>query len=118
MIFPGYVSGDVIEGAYCGANAFFFPSKEETEGIVVLEALASYQKVIIRDIPVFEPWLINNVNCYKGKTVEDFTYLVKNAVEENLPDVRKNGRKTAEERSIESIGLKLREVYEKVLYNS
>lgn len=118
VIFPGYVSGDVIEGAYCGANAFFFPSKEETEGIVVLEALASYQKVIIRDIPVFEPWLKNNVNCYKGKTVEDFTYLVKNAVEEKLPDVRINGRKTAEERSIKEIGKRLREVYEEALRNS
>ena len=118
VIFPGYVSGDVIEGAYCGANAFFFPSKEETEGIVVLEALASYQKVIIRNIPVFEPWLKNNINCYKGKNVEEFTYLVKNAVEDKLPDVRRNGRKTAEDRSIEAIGGKLREVYEKALYNS
>ena len=32
---------------------FFFPSREETEGIVVLEALASHQHVVLRDIPVY-----------------------------------------------------------------
>ena len=37
-----------------GANAFFFPSYEETEGIVVLEAFASHQHVVLRDIPVYE----------------------------------------------------------------
>ena len=41
VILPGYVSGDVIKGAYGRADVFFFPSREETEGIVVLEALAS-----------------------------------------------------------------------------
>ena len=39
------------------ADAFFFPSREETEGIVVLEALASHQDVVVRDIPVYKGWL-------------------------------------------------------------
>ncbi len=42
--FPGYIAGDVFEGAMTEADCFFFPSREETEGIVVLEALASHQK--------------------------------------------------------------------------
>lgn len=54
VILPGYVKGPVIEGAYAGADCFFFPSKEETEGIVVLEALASSQQVLLRDIPVYD----------------------------------------------------------------
>ena len=33
---------------------FSFPSREETEGIVVLEALASQQQVLVRDIPVYQ----------------------------------------------------------------
>ena len=114
VIFPGYVSGPVIEGAFCGADAFFFPSNEETEGIVVLEALASYQQVIIRDIPVFEPWMIDKVNCYKGSNVDDFTRLVDDVVNHRVPDVSQEGRKTAEARSIPEIGRELKAVYEQV----
>lgn len=115
VIFPGYVSGPVIEGAYCGADAFFFPSMEETEGIVVLEALASYQQVILRDIPVFDPWMKDKVNCYKGHDVDSFTKLVDDVVCKRLPDVSAEGRKTAMERSIPEVGKQLRQVYEAVL---
>ena len=58
--FPGYFKGAVFQGAMSGANAFFFPSYEETEGIVVLEAFASHQHVVLRDIPVYEGWLMTN----------------------------------------------------------
>lgn len=116
VIFPGYISGDIIEGAYCGADAFFFPSKEETEGIVVLEALASYQEVILRDIPVFEPWLQSGVHCYKGKNIEEFCSLVKGVVEHTLPSRKEAGRKVAVERSIVEVGKQLKAVYEDVLH--
>lgn len=115
VIFPGYVKGPVIEGAYAGADAFFFPSKEETEGIVVLEALASYQQVILRDIPVFEPWMVHGMNCYKGKNVTEFIRLVHDVVEKQVPSLQDAARKTAEERSIPEIGKQLKAVYEKVL---
>ena len=36
--FPGYFKGAVFQGAMTDSDAFFFPSYEETEGIVVLEA--------------------------------------------------------------------------------
>lgn len=115
VIFPGYVSGAAIEGAYCGADAFFFPSMEETEGIVVLEALASYQQVILRDIPVFDPWMQDQINCYKGHDVQEFTRLVDDVVNRRLPDVSQAGRKTAQERSIPEIGRELKAVYELVM---
>ncbi|WP_455683708.1 glycosyltransferase [Thomasclavelia sp.] len=115
VIFPGYISGPIIEGAYCGADAFFFPSKEETEGIVVLEALASYQQIVLRDIPVFEPWMKNAVNCYKGNNVNDFVRLVEGVVEQKLPDLKEAGRITAQERSIPKIGKQLRQVYEQLI---
>ena len=115
VLFPGYVKGAVIEGAYAGADCFFFPSKEETEGIVVLEALASAQKVVLRDIPVYDPWLIHGVNCFKGKDIEEFTQLLENTIESDCRDITINGRFTAETRSIEDIGKQLKEVYEIVL---
>lgn len=115
VIFPGYVNGPVIEGAFCGADAFFFPSMEETEGIVVLEALASYQQVVVRDIPVYNPWLQDHVNCFKGKNVEEFVMLLHKIIRKELPDVSKNGRRTAEQRSITAIGKELRNIYDEVL---
>ncbi|MDQ0362690.1 glycosyltransferase family 4 protein [Breznakia pachnodae] len=115
VLFPGYVKGPIIEGAFSGSNAFFFPSKEETEGIVVLEALASRQNVIVRDIPVFDPWLEDKVNCYKGTSNEEFVDLIRGVVENTLPSTKEAGRKTAEQRSIEEIGKRLKAIYEKVL---
>ena len=74
-LFPGYMSGDVFEGAFSEA-LFFFPSLEETEGIVILEALASKAPTVIRDIPVYDGWMQNEVNCFKGKDVNDFVKLI------------------------------------------
>lgn len=53
LILPGYVSGDIIKGAYGRADVFFFPSREETEGIVVLEALACKTPNIIKGYSCF-----------------------------------------------------------------
>ena len=80
VIFPGYIRGEIIEGAYSGADLFFFPSYEETEGIVVLEALASKQNVLVRDIPVYDGWLEDKKNCYMGRSNEEFTVLIKKIV--------------------------------------
>lgn len=111
-IFPGYVKGPIIQGAYQDADCFFFPSYEETEGIVVLEALASHQNVLVRDIGAFDPWLRNGIDCYKGKDNEEFVRLVQGIVEHQLPSTREAGYQVASERSIDRIGQRLRHVYE------
>ncbi len=112
VYFPGYVKGPIIQGAYLDANCFFFPSYEETEGIVVLEALASHQNLLIRDIGAFDPWLKDKVNCYKGHSNEEFAELIQGIVEKKLPSTVEEGYKTAQERSIPSIGQQLKAVYE------
>jgi len=115
VIFPGYITGDIIKGAYAGADAFFFPSYEETEGIVVLEALSSYQQVIVRDIPVYDGWLYDQYNCYKGHTNQEFKDIIVNVVEKKVSDLRENARKTALQKSIPEIGKELKDIYTKVL---
>lgn len=115
VILPGYVKGAIIEGAYSSADAFFFPSKEETEGIVVLEALASHQYVIVRDIPVYADWLTSGVNCFKGSTIEHFINHIRNCINDTCVDVRDNGVDTAEKRSIEEVGQQLKRIYENVM---
>lgn len=115
VIFPGYIKGDIIEGAYTGADLFFFPSYEETEGIVVLEALASHQHVLLRDIPVYQGWLTKDENCYMGSTNAEFCYYIENIMEEKIPDLRDKGQEIAEEKSIVAIGQQMKRVYEQAL---
>lgn len=115
VIFPGYIKGDIIEGAYSGADLFFFPSYEETEGIVVLEALASKQNVLVRDIPVYKGWLADRTNCYMGADNQEFQELISGIVEKQLPDLTAKGYETAQSKSIGHIGTELKAVYESVL---
>lgn len=42
----------------------------------MLEALACKTQILLRDIPAFDPWMIDQVNCYKGKTNEEFISLI------------------------------------------
>ena len=112
---PGYVVGPIIEGAYSDADCFFFPSYEETEGIVVLEALASKCPVIVRDIGVFDPWLVDGVNCYKGHNNDEFASIIEECLEKKLPSTVEMGYQTAQQRSIEAVGQQLKQVYEFVM---
>jgi len=115
LIFPGYITGDVIQGAYQGADLFLYPSFEETEGIVVLEALASKQKVLVRDIPVYHHWLADGINSYKAKDVAAFETLMVKILNHELPDLTDTGYQLAVERNLPEIGQQLKRVYQTVL---
>lgn len=115
LILPGYVSGDVIKGAYGRCNIFFFPSREETEGIVVLEALACRGNVLLRDIPVFSSWLENGVNCYKGNHTDDFVEIIREMINGKRPSLVEQGYLVAKERELSKIGKELLEVYNELL---
>ncbi len=115
VILPGYVKGPIIEGAFLAGDLFFFPSYEETEGIVVLEALAGQQNVIVRDIGVYDEWLFDRINCYKGNNNAEFVSLIKNVLDERLPATNVAGYATAQSKSIANIGKELKEAYLSVL---
>lgn len=107
--FVGYVTN--IRGGYNACEAFFMPTYEETEGIVVLEALACKTPVVIRDIPVYDEWLENGVNCYKANDNATFEHILRNVCEKELPDTTEQGYEVARERSLHSVGALLGNVY-------
>lgn len=115
VILPGYVSGDIIKGAYGRSNIFFFPSREETEGIVVLEALACKCNILLRDIPVFSDWLENGINCYKGNNTDDFVDTIVKMIDGEYPSLVNQGYEVAKQRELSRIGKELLKVYEKTL---
>lgn len=113
--FPGFISGDILHGAYSASDLFFFPSLEETEGIVTLEAMASKQQVLVRNIPVYEEWLYDNVNCYMGNSVDEFVDKIQKIFNGELPKNNMEGYQTAQERDLANIGKQLDSIYRSVL---
>lgn len=115
LIFAGYVESEVIISAMSGCDLYIFPTLEETEGIPIVEACACETPALIRDIPVFEDWLIDGKNVYKAKNLEEFKEKAIKIINGELPNLTKEAKKIAEERSLEIVGKKLKEVYEEVL---
>lgn len=115
LIFAGYVPREIIKGAFSGADLYLFPTHEETEGIVLLEALSQKRKTLISDIPVFADWVEDGKNVYKAKDIDDFEQKIVKILEGKLPDLTEEGYKVAKERDIKIIGKRLKEIYESVL---
>ena len=115
--FPGFIEESLLLGAYSAADAFLFPSYEENEGIVVLEALAMKCPLIVRDIGVYKNWLISDHNCLKANDnfgfIESAERLMTRQTEREK--IVSNGRKTAKKRDIRKVGTRLRAIYEQVL---
>ena len=105
--FPGFVDQAALRDAYCGADAFLFCSQEETEGFVVLEALACGVPVLLRDIPVYDGWLKNGCQVYKATDLPGFEAALRGMLAGDLPDLTGEGRKVALERSLPNMGRRL-----------
>ncbi|SER26218.1 1,2-diacylglycerol-3-alpha-glucose alpha-1,2-glucosyltransferase [Gracilibacillus ureilyticus] len=109
--FPGFISREELRDAYCGSDLFLFLTHEETEGIVLLEALAAKIPVLVRDIPIYEQWLTDNVHVYKAKQFHSFKEQIVKIAEQQAEDLTENGYKLALEKDIRNISQKLVELY-------
>lgn len=114
LIFAGYVDQEMIKAAMSGGDLFLFPTLEETEGIPIIEACACRCNAIIRDIPIFEDWLIDGKNVYKAKLVDDFENKIKLFFDGKLPSLTDNAYEIAKKRSIKTVGKKLEKIYKEV----
>lgn len=70
LSFTGYV--DDVQAAFNSLDVFVFPSVEENQGMVLLEAAAIGLPLLVRDIPVYRGWLRHDENCLKAKSQEEF----------------------------------------------
>ena len=115
VIFPGFVDEEILLGAYSSANLFFFPTYEENEGIVVLEALSMRLPALLRDIPVYSDWLKNNKTCFKGSNNSEFVEQIEYIINNNTSGITENAYEVAEERELSRIGMKYKEYYDYIL---
>lgn len=114
LYFPGYVEPEILRGAYSGANLFIFPTKEETEGIPILEAFTSKIDTIVSDIPVFD-WTKKNIDVYKASNIDEFEMYIKKILEKELPSLVDNAYKTVEPKEIKNVGKQLINIYKEVI---
>lgn len=113
LTFAGYVDNAEINLALQGCDLFLFTTYEETEGIPAIEACAAKANFVVRDIPVFEDWLINEENVYKAQDIEEFHFLINRAYKGQLPSLVDQAYKVAQDREIQVIGQKLAYIYQR-----
>ena len=106
-----------LREAYGGCDLYAFLTHEETEGIVLLEALATKAKILIRDIEIFEDGFVDGENIYKGKNIYDFEEKIKGILEGRLGDLSQIAYQRAKDKSIEKTGARLVKLYERTMKN-
>lgn len=115
VILAGHIEGNIYEGALQAANVYFYPSHEDLEVQGVQEAMASSCQVVLRDIPVYRPWLVDTESCYMGDSNEDFVTLIRGCLTGKLTGTQQAAYKIAAKQTYEKCGLLLKSTYEKVL---
>jgi 1,2-diacylglycerol-3-alpha-glucose alpha-1,2-glucosyltransferase len=114
--FTGHI--DSVNEAYNAMDIFIFPSYEENQGMVILEAGAIGLPIIVRDIPVYNGWLVHGKNCLKAKTNEEFEKCITMLMENKKlrEDLGKNARDLAKENGIETLSESLKKIYQDLIH--
>ena len=109
----GYVDQKELVDCYHGSDLFLFMTREETEGIVLLEAFASKIKVLVRDIKIYEDMFTDGKEVIKSKTNDEFKNKIVNIINGKYSTVEEAYR-YVKERSVQRIGEKLKNIYLKL----
>ena len=115
VIFPGYVSNEELRDAYAGSDLFLFLTYEETEGIVLLEAMAMKISIVIRDIPIYQKEFVYGETLYKGTDIEEFENLAHNILNNEVLNITENAYELVKRKEISNVGSKMKDIYENVL---
>ncbi|MFB6107800.1 MAG: glycosyltransferase family 4 protein [Haloplanus sp.] len=112
--FTGWI--DDVRGAFGAGDVYLFPTKNENQGIAVLEAMACGKPVVLRDIPVFEEFYTDGHDCLKCETRGEFRAALDRLAGD--PDLRArlgaNARETAAEHSLDRVAERLLDAYAEV----
>lgn len=117
LIFAGYVEQEKICQALNGCDVYIAPTYEETEGITIIEAASCKINMVVRDIPVFDDWLVDGKNVYKARNVNEFKNKIEEIVNKKVPSLVQEAFDIAEERKGENIGKKLKNIYQNLINN-
>ncbi|HIH01130.1 TPA: glycosyltransferase family 4 protein [Thermoplasmata archaeon] len=116
VMFPGHVPFEQIVGVYSAADIFMFPTKAESYGNVMLEAASCGCPLLIRDIPVYEDWVVDGTHCLKYKSDEEFARNVEALVDDDALRAKmiEGAVKLAAEHDMKITARMLKELYEEL----
>jgi len=110
--FTGYIEDP--RGAPAAGDVFFWPSRNENEGMALLEAMHCGKPPVIRSIPTYE-WLDDGDDCLK--TSEEFVEPIRRLCED--PDLREEigsaAAETTEQFTLDAVGEQLVTLYEELV---
>ena len=108
--FTGYIED--VRGGFAAGDIFFFPTRNENEGIALLEAMHCEKPLVIRDIDTYT-WLDDGKDCLKAKSnfTEQLEKLKDKKTRERLGEAAKEKSK---EFTLEAVGEKLQAVYKEL----
>ena len=112
-IFTGFLHGDEVSQAFATADVFLFPSRSETLGMVILEAMASGTPIIsVRSEPI-EEQIDNGINGIIYDTEEELLAAVHTLLndKELYETIRRNGLESASSQSWENASQALIDFY-------
>ena len=112
--FTGWIEDK--RGAFGAGDVYLFPTKNENQGIAVLEAMACGKAIVLRDIPVFEEFFTHGEDCLKCESRAEFRAALDRLAEN--PALRERlgegARSTAADHSLERVGRELSNLYREV----
>ncbi|MFX1505917.1 MAG: glycosyltransferase family 4 protein [Promethearchaeota archaeon] len=113
--FTGYVSRLTLEALWNAADVFLYVSREENQGIALLESMAYGKVPIVRDHPVFS-WLSSEKDCFKGKTIEDFSEQIGRLASDKklMANLQSNGELILKDHDINKSVRKLANLYTEI----
>ncbi|MDZ8056197.1 MAG: glycosyltransferase family 4 protein [Aulosira sp. ZfuVER01] len=120
--FVGYLMGRELGSAFASADAFIFPSRTETLGLVLLEAMAAGCPVVAARSGGIPDIVTDGVNGYLFEPTADIqgaiTATIRLLQEKQECDlIRQNARKEAERWGWANATRQLQDYYQKVLFS-
>ncbi|MBD2360109.1 glycosyltransferase family 1 protein [Anabaena minutissima FACHB-250] len=119
--FVGYLMGRELGSAFASADAFIFPSRTETLGLVLLEAMAAGCPVVAARSGGIPDIVTDGINGYLFNPQADIqdaidatVRLLENKQERDI--IRQNARREAEKWGWASATHQLQDYYHKILY--
>lgn len=114
--FPGYVSYKTLLGLFNAADAFFYPTREENQGIAFLEAVLYGKPSVISNHPVFAEF-IDGEHVLKAASVEEFVTQLQRVLSSSdlSQSLVGNARKHLERHSLDRTVEEMAQLYDRVL---
>ncbi|MFN4217989.1 MAG: glycosyltransferase family 4 protein [Candidatus Bipolaricaulia bacterium] len=112
---PGFVED--TPAAFSAGDLFFFPSLRENQPMVLLEAASLGRPLVVRDIPEYRGWLIDNVNARMGTSLEEFAEIISELAQNphEWQRLSQAAQDLAQASSLPVVGQHLKELYEQLV---